>query len=98
MILKEQSTAGKAFPNESKHLTESKIQMCVFLILLIFGCAGSFLLCMGFLQLQGVGTTLWLWYKCFSLLGLLLLWSMVSRARGLQEWWHMGSVVADPGG
>ena len=52
MILKEQSTAGKAFPIESKHLTESEIQMCVFLILLIFGCAGSFLLCMGFLQLQ----------------------------------------------
>ena len=52
MILKEQSAAGKAFPSESKHLTESKIQMCVFIILFVFGCAGSFLLCVGFLQLQ----------------------------------------------
>ena len=52
MILKEQSAAGKAFPSESKRLTESKIQMCVFIILFVFGCAGSFLLCVGFLQLQ----------------------------------------------
>ena len=42
VILKEQSTAGKVFPSESKRLTESKIQMCVFMLLFILGCAGSF--------------------------------------------------------
>ena len=58
MILKEQSAGGKGFPSESKRLTESKMQMCVFIILFIFGWAGSFLLCVGFLQLQWAGTTL----------------------------------------
>ena len=50
----------------------------------------SLLLCMGFLQLQRVGTALQ--WRCLgiSLQGLLLLQSTGSRARGPQSLWHTG--------
>ena len=35
--------------------------LCFNIILLAFGCAGSFLLCVGFLWLWPVGATPWLW-------------------------------------
>ena len=58
------------------------------LYLFIYGCAGSLLLCPGFLSLQTVRAALSLWY-----IWLLLLWSMCSRARGLQQLWCLGLVA-----
>ena len=65
--------------------------MCFFVFFLnfkkklfIFGCAGSLLLCMGFLQLRCMG---------FSLQWILLLQSTGCRALELQELQHVGSGV-----
>ena len=54
-------------------------------IYLFFGCAGSSLLHMGFLQLLRAGSALWLWGAGFSLWRLLQLWSVSSGvgAQGL---------------
>ena len=51
-------------------------------VLFIFGCAGSLLLCLGFLQLWQVGTTLKLQCEGFSLQWLLLLQSAGARHAG----------------
>ena len=45
-----------------------------FVFLILGGCAGSSLLCSGFLQLWRAGTTLWLWYMGFSWWLLLFRW------------------------
>ena len=66
------------------------------IILFIFGSAGSSLLHGLFLQLWQVGDTLQL-CAGFSLRWLLLLQSMGSRVRRLQQLHHMGSVVATLG-
>ena len=58
-----------------------------------FGCTGSLLLHEGFLQLQTVGATLYLWCKVL-LQWLLVLQSTCSSVSGLQELQHMGSLVA----
>ena len=58
-----------------------------------FGCAGSFAACVGFLWLQQVGATLWLWCSGFSLQRLLLLLGTGWRVLRLQELWHMGSAA-----
>ena len=50
----------------------------IYFCLLVYGCAGSSLLHMGFLQLQRVGCNYsLLWCTGFSLCWLLLLWSTV---------------------
>ena len=54
----------------------------------IFGCAGSSLLCMGFLWSQQAGATLQLWCADFSLRWLLLLQSMGSRSWGFSSEAH----------
>ena len=49
--------------------------------LFIFACTESALLCTGFLELRQAGNAL-----LIVVGGLLLLWSTVSRARGLSSW------------
>ena len=67
-----------------------------FIYLLIYGCAGSSLLCSSVsIQLWQVGVTL----QCtdLSLQGLLLFLSTGCRPHGLQWLQHLGLVVAVPG-
>ena len=54
------------------------------IIYFIFGCAGSLLLCVGFLQLQRAGAALQLWCAAFLQRQLLLLWCMGFSSRGAQ--------------
>ena len=67
-----------------------------FLSFSFFDCAGSPLLCAGFLQLQRAGATLQLRGLSFVMQRRLLLWSTGSRAPGLQQLPHVGSVVEAP--
>ena len=70
--------------SDSHILFSFKAYFLKFLLinLFIYGCVGSLLLCVGFLQLQRAGATLSLWCAGFSLQWLLLLWSTGSRCAG----------------
>ena len=70
----------------------------LFVWLVIFGCSGSLLLCVGLLSLQQAGVTLSLRRAGFSAHWLLSLWSTGSRTCRLQQLLHVGSVAAVPGG
>ena len=59
----------------------------VFFLKFIFGCTGSSLLDTGFSPVSVSGATLQLRCSGFALQRLLLLWSVGSRAVGLQELW-----------
>ena len=54
------------------YLLSLSLSFFVFCFFVFFGCAGSSLLCMGFIQLWQVGVTLQLWCVGFSLWWLLL--------------------------
>ena len=68
-------------------------------ILFIFnlGCAGSSLLCGLFLQLQQVGAALHLQCSGFSMLWILLLWSMDSRHMGFSSCHAQAQQLQIPG-
>ena len=69
----------------------------VYLILFIFGCAGSSVLLPGFSPVAASRATFSLPCSGFSLRQLLLLQSSGSRMRQLQQLQHVGSAVATPG-
>ena len=68
----------------------------IFIVLFVYGCAGPSLLQGNKGQVQGARVTLKLQCVGFSLQQLLLLQSMGSRARGLQQLLHVGSVIVAP--
>ena len=74
----------KLAKEKSKNIFFKNFLNCIYFA---FGCAGYSLLCMGFLQLQGVGSTLQLRVAGFSVAehGLKATWASVAVAIGLQS-------------
>ena len=67
----------------------------IYLFIYIFGCIGSLLLCADFLQLRRAGAIL-----CCGAWASYCGWPLVAehelQACGLQQLWHVGSVVVAP--